>query len=135
MRRILGVKPLNLNGDTKMAKTNRSSPIIPSAYAIRSPTSPDDIFGTHKSQKAVTSSAFTTRGRRPARSNRAERQIVSPESVLLAAAVRGFGGSMVTYRASRCGSDLPVTRHLASDPADDSALDTALCFSRSGEHG
>src|SRR4051812_38311467 len=30
-----------------MAGMNRRSPIIPSAYAIRPPTPPDNIFGTH----------------------------------------------------------------------------------------
>src|SRR5512133_549029 len=38
-RRDLSLEPrLRLNGETKMARTNRRSPITRSAYAIRSPT-------------------------------------------------------------------------------------------------
>jgi acyl-coenzyme A thioesterase PaaI-like protein len=34
-----------VNGDHNIAKTNRRSPIIPSAYAIRSPPQSDEVFG------------------------------------------------------------------------------------------
>jgi hypothetical protein len=70
---------------------------------------------------------------RPARCDSAERPIAFPVSVLLARAVSGFRGSMVTYRASRCGPDLPVTGHFAGDPADDCTFDATLRFSRSGK--
>jgi hypothetical protein len=34
-------------GETKMARTNQRSPITRSAYAIRSPSQRDEVFGTH----------------------------------------------------------------------------------------
>src|SRR3954453_17855326 len=46
--RNLGVRrACDVNGQTKTAKTNRRSPIIPSAYAIRSAPQRNDVFGTH----------------------------------------------------------------------------------------
>src|SRR6188472_1439330 len=40
-------RALDLNGETKMARTNQRSPITRSAYAIRSPPQRDEVFGTH----------------------------------------------------------------------------------------
>src|SRR5512133_840499 len=48
-RRDLSLEPrLRLNGETKMARTNRRSPITRSAYAIRSPSQRDEVFSTHR---------------------------------------------------------------------------------------
>ena len=38
----------DLNGETKMARTNQRRPITRSAYAIRSPSQRDEVFGTHR---------------------------------------------------------------------------------------
>src|SRR3954451_13082517 len=40
----------DLNGETKMARTNQRSPITRSAYAIRSPSQRDEVFGTHNAE-------------------------------------------------------------------------------------
>ena len=40
-------RAFDLNGETKMARTNQRSPITRSAYAIRSPSQRDEVFGTH----------------------------------------------------------------------------------------
>ena len=46
-RCILRLKPaFDLNGDTRTARTNQSSPITRSAYPIRSPAQRDEVFGT-----------------------------------------------------------------------------------------
>src|SRR6476469_6861473 len=39
-------RAFDLNGETKMARTNQRSPITRSAYAIRSPSQRDELFGT-----------------------------------------------------------------------------------------
>jgi len=41
-------RAFDLNGETKMARTNQRSPITRSAYAIRSPSQRDEVFGTHR---------------------------------------------------------------------------------------
>ena len=46
--RDLRLEPrLRSEGETKMARTNQRSPITRSAYAIRSPSQRDEVFGTH----------------------------------------------------------------------------------------
>src|SRR3954454_15824757 len=52
-------RAFDLNGETKMARTNRRSLITRSAYAIRSPSQRDEVFGTH-SQAVVKSGASPT---------------------------------------------------------------------------
>src|SRR6476469_7151096 len=42
-------RAFDLNGETKMARTNQRNPITRSAYAIRSPSQRDEVFGTHRS--------------------------------------------------------------------------------------
>src|SRR6478736_6447942 len=44
-------RAFDLNGETKMARTNQRSPITRSAYAIRSPSQRDEVFGTHSTSK------------------------------------------------------------------------------------
>ena len=39
-------RAFDLNGETKMARTNQRSPITRSAYAICSPSQRDEVFGT-----------------------------------------------------------------------------------------
>src|SRR5436305_11088708 len=40
-------RAFDLNGETKMTRTNQRNPITRSAYAIRSPSQRDEVFGTH----------------------------------------------------------------------------------------
>src|SRR6476659_7480837 len=46
-------RAFDLNGETKMARTNRRSLITRSAYAIRSPSQRDEVFGTHRAQSGI----------------------------------------------------------------------------------
>src|SRR3954449_9190119 len=43
-------RAFDLNGETKMARTNQRSPITRSAYAIRPPPQRAEVFGTHRSR-------------------------------------------------------------------------------------
>src|SRR5512133_1539921 len=45
-------RAFDLNGETKMARTNQRSPITRSAYAIRSPSQRDEVVGTHREHRA-----------------------------------------------------------------------------------
>jgi hypothetical protein len=44
-------RAFDLNGETKMARTNRRSPIIRSAYAIRRPPQWNEVFGTDRPER------------------------------------------------------------------------------------
>jgi hypothetical protein len=76
----------------KIAKTNRRSPIIPSAYAIRSPPQWNEVFGTH-------SYPFGARRARACDGVRAATFTPSPKK---------FSPSVITCRARHLGeSGLP----------------------------
>ena len=51
-----------MNGETKMARTNQRNPITRSAYAIRSPSQRDEVFGTHTRRPTSESSEPSSEG-------------------------------------------------------------------------